>query len=173
MCLNTSRGLNKCLVYATAELRMRFVATQNRFKAPSPHPTPPPVFAGFFFFFTDRSKAVFLLWCTISVNVCVLYMSWCFLFLDGRWANFGGRNCPFCFLLVVFLLWCRCFKCVLLSPWCLGRKVLGNCIDSWSLPSFLLNRFAIEAAAILYTVLRRQNGLQLLKFCLNFIFLGK
>ena len=37
----------------------------------------------------------------------------------------------------MFWLWCRCFKCVLLSLWCLGRKVLGNCIDSWTLLSFL------------------------------------
>ena len=56
----------------------------------------------------------------------------------NRFANFGERNRPFDFLLVVFWLWCRCFKCVLLSLWCLGRKVLDNCIGSWSLPSFLL-----------------------------------
>ena len=40
------------------------------------------------------------------------------------------RNCPSGFLLVVFSLWCRYFKYVLLSFWCLGRRVLGNCIDS-------------------------------------------
>ena len=47
-------------------------------------------------------------------------------------------DCPFGFLLVVFKLWCRCFKCVLLFLWCLGQTVLSNCIDSWLLPSFLL-----------------------------------
>ena len=50
--------------------------------------------------------------------------------LDSRLVIFGDRNCPFGFLLVVFWLWCRCFKCVLLSLWCLGRRELGNCIDS-------------------------------------------
>ena len=51
---------------------------------------------------------------------------------------FFDHNCPFNFLLVVFWLWCRSFKCVILSHHCLVRKVLGNCIDSWSLPSLLL-----------------------------------
>ena len=40
----------------------------------------------------------------------------------------------------MFWLRCRCFKCVFLSLWCLGRKVLGNCIDSWLLHSFLFIR---------------------------------
>ena len=41
------------------------------------------------------------------------------------------------FCLMIFRLWFRCFECVLLSLLCLGLNVLGNCIDSWSLPSFL------------------------------------
>ena len=57
--------------------------------------------------------------------------------LDSSLANFWERNCPFGCLLVVFWLWCRCFKCVLLFVWWLGRKVLSNCIESWSLPFFL------------------------------------
>ena len=35
--------------------------------------------------------------------------------------NFG-RNYPFGFLLEVFWFRCRCFKCVLLSLWCLGKE---------------------------------------------------
>ena len=38
-----------------------------------------------------------------------------FFILDSRFANFWERNCSFGFLLIVFLLWCRCFKCALLS----------------------------------------------------------
>ena len=53
-----------------------------------------------------------------------------FFILDSCLANFWERNCPFGFLLVMFLLWCRCFKCVLLSLCFLGRTVLGNCIES-------------------------------------------
>ena len=53
-------------------------------------------------------------------------------------AIFGEINCPFGCLLVMFWFWCRCFKCVLLPVKCLRRKVWGNCIDYWSLPSFLL-----------------------------------
>ena len=47
---------------------------------------------------------------------------------------FWGKKLYFCtfgFLHVVFWLWCRCSKCVLFSLWCLGRKVFGDCIDSW------------------------------------------
>ena len=50
--------------------------------------------------------------------------------LDSRLANFGEKNCPFSFLLVVFRVWYRCVKCVLLSLWGLERNVLGDCIDS-------------------------------------------
>ena len=57
-------------------------------------------------------------------------MSW--WILNSRLANFWERNLPFVFLLVVFWLWCRCFKCVLLSLWYLGRKMFGNYIDYWS-----------------------------------------
>ena len=59
------------------------------------------------------------------------------LILNSYLINFWERHCLFGCLLVVFWLWCRCFKCVLLSLWCFGRKVSYNCIDSWSLPSFL------------------------------------
>ena len=73
---------------------------------------------------------------TISITVFVCPGE--FFILNSRLANFWERNCPFGFLFVVFWLWCRCFKYVLLSLWWLGRRVLGHCIDSWSLPSFLL-----------------------------------
>ena len=58
--------------------------------------------------------------------------------LESCLASFFERNSPFSFLLVVFWLWCCCFKYVL-SLWCLWRKVVGNCIHSWSLPSFLFD----------------------------------
>ena len=95
-----------------------------------PHPRPSKDF-------TDRSKAMLLLWFTTSVIVCLcMYVRVKFLF----WiAVLPFRICPFGFLLVVFWL-CRCFKCVLFYLRCLGRNVSGNCIDSWSLPSFLLSK---------------------------------
>ena len=86
--------------------------------------------------FTDRSNVVLLLWFTISVIVCLcMYVLVISFILDSRLAYFWINNCPFGLLLVVFWLWCRYFKCTLLSLWCLGRKLLGNCIDSWSLLS--------------------------------------
>ena len=60
-----------------------------------------------------------------------------FLFWIAVWPVVWERNCPFGFLLEVFWLWCLCFKCVIFSLCCLRRGVLDNCIDSWSLPSFL------------------------------------
>ena len=60
-----------------------------------------------------------------------------FLFWTAIWPIIWERNCPFGFLLVEFWLWCRRFKSIFLSLWCLEQKVLGNCFDSWSLPSFL------------------------------------
>ena len=56
----------------------------------------------------------------------------------------GERNRPFGFLFVVFWLWCCCFMYKLLSLWCLGWKVLVNCIDYWSLPSFLFNANSVD-----------------------------
>ena len=58
-------------------------------------------------------------------------------------------------------LWCRCFKCVLLSLWCLGRKVFGNCIDSSPLPSFLFK--AVNTSLYKNSTLRRLNGRLLIK----------
>ena len=84
--------------------------------------------------FTDRSKAVLLLWFPISVIVHCMSLQVCpgeIFILD--------RNHPLGFLLVVFWLWCRGFKCVSLSLWFLGQKVFGNCIDSRSLSSFLFD----------------------------------
>ena len=46
--------------------------------------------------------------------------------LDSRIAKFWERNCPFGFSACSVLI----DKYVLLSLWCLGRKVLDNCIDS-------------------------------------------
>ena len=77
--------------------------------------------------------------CLLSLYVLACTSWWVFI-LDSRLANCWERDYPFGFLLVVFWLWCHCFKCVLLSLWCLGRKVSDNYIDSWSLPSFLFKQ---------------------------------
>ena len=61
----------------------------------------------------------------MSLHVCLGI----FFVLDSRLATFG-KNRPFGFLLVVFWLWCRYFKCVLFPFGVLERKMLGNCIDS-------------------------------------------
>ena len=78
-----------------------------------------------------------LLWFTNSVTICLCtYVLENFLFWIAPFGYLLGKKLSFGFLLGVFWLWCRCFECVLLSLWCLGRKLLGNCIDSWSLPYF-------------------------------------
>ena len=73
------------VLYTTAELRARAVATLNRFKPPSN-------------VFTDRSKAVLLLWFTISVIVCLHVCSGVIFILDSHLDKIWERS----FLLVVF-----------------------------------------------------------------------
>ena len=41
---------------------------------------------------------------------------------DTRLAIFWGENCSIGFLHVGFLVWCRCFKCILLSLWMEGVR---------------------------------------------------
>ena len=88
--------------------------------------------------FTDRSKAVFLLWFTISIILCLcMFVFVQSLFWIAVWSLFGKK----------LLFWhsaCNddCAAVTLSASFfpfgVLERKVLGNCIDSWSLPSFQL-----------------------------------
>ena len=71
---------------------------------------------------------------TSSSNVCVAYI---FFVLNSHLATLWESNCPFGFLLVMFPLGSSYFVFVFLSLWCLWWEVWDNCIDPWSLPSFL------------------------------------
>ena len=92
---------------------------------------------------TGGAIAVIYYFChCMSLHICPgdnFILGSCFFFFL---LFFFGKKLPFGFLLVVFWLWCRCFVRTF-SPWCLGRKVLGNCIESWSLPSFLFKWYLI------------------------------
>ena len=110
-------------------------------QAPPPSSTRPPPHPSEIFF-TDRSKAVLLSWfifVIVRLWMCVSLTSFCF----------GKSNCPFGFLLVMFPLGSNYFVFVFLSLWCLWWEVWDNCIDSWSLPSFLFcvvcSSWSIEA----------------------------
>ena len=61
----------------------------------------------------------------MSLHVCLVDL---FLFSIAVWPLVWDRNGPFGILFVVFWLWCRCFKCVLLSLWCLERKQVNICM---------------------------------------------
>ena len=83
-------------------------------------------------YFTDCSKVVFLLWIiyVISVLFCYAFMHVCLMpcgHLLGKGRPLGSR------------LWCLIVT-LSLSQWYLGSGVVLDCIDSWSLPSFLLNQ---------------------------------
>ena len=84
---------------------------------PSPTPSHQPVI--FWLIVPKRCFCYGLLYLSLYVFAC---MSWWNIFLDSRLAIFGGRNCSFGYLLVVFWLWCRYFKCVLLSFRFLGTE---------------------------------------------------
>ena len=79
----------------------------------------------FYWPFQGVAPAVVYYFCHfMSLHVCLGEK----IILDSRLANVWERNCPSGFLLVMVWLWCRCFKCVFFSPWCLGTEILGNCI---------------------------------------------
>ena len=50
---------------------------------------------------------------------------------------FFGKKLSFWLSACSVWLWCRYFKCVLFPIGVLELKMLGNCIEFWSLPSFL------------------------------------
>ena len=84
--------------------------------------------------FQGGSFVMVYFWYSSSLNVYVAYI---FFVLDSHLATLWESNCPFGFLLVMFPLGSSYFVVVFLSLWCLWWEVLDNCIDSWSLPSFL------------------------------------
>ena len=81
-------------------------------------------------YFTDCSKAVLLLWIiyVIPVLFCYAFMHVCLLMPCGHLLGKGWH-------LVSFVM----SNCdVVISHWYPGSGVVLDCIDSWSLPSFLL-----------------------------------
>ena len=128
---NPSRALSKCSCVYHGKTKDEGYGHVKSIQVPPP---PPLMFC---WPFQGGTSAVVYYFCHyMYLHVCPSEM----LILDSRLASFWERNWPFGFLLVVFWLWCRCFRCVLLSIWCLVRKVLGNCINCiniWLLPSRL------------------------------------
>ena len=104
-------------------------------------------------FFTDRPKAVRLLWIiyAISVLLCYVFMHVRLLMpcghLLGKGWHLGSR------------LWCLNVT-LSLSRWYRGSGLMLDCIDSWSLPSFLLSKFYQR-----YSELIVQYKLDLKLFC--------
>ena len=81
-------------------------------------------------YFTDQSKAVLLLWIIHVIScVCYAFVRVCLLMPSGRRL---GNGWP-----LGSRLWCLIVS-LLLSHWYFGSGVVLDCIDSWSLPSFLL-----------------------------------
>ena len=67
----------------------------------------------------------------MSLHVCPGDCVFLYIYILGSLsANKLKTNCPFGILLVVFSVRCLFLNWVLLSLWCLGRSVLGNCTDS-------------------------------------------
>ena len=109
---NPSRGLNRCLVYTTAELRASVVATLS---TPLPSPLQE---EGFYWPFQDCFCSGLLF---LYFGLC-MYVLVIFFILDSRLCVFFFfGSCPFGSLLVVF--WsCLCFKCVLFPFGVLGER---------------------------------------------------
>ena len=111
----------------------------------------PPIPVIFLLTIPRRCFCCGLLFLSLYVFAC---MPWWTFILDNRFANLG-KKLSFWLSAFEFWLWCRCFKCVIPFLCCFWRKVLGNCIGSWSSPSFLLWKFQKK---------KKQN---LLKICLQ------
>ena len=82
--------------------------------------------------FTDRSKAVLLLWIIYVISQSCIWNAFvrvCLLILCGHLLGKGWPR--------GFRLWCLTVK-LSLSHWYHGSDVVLDCSDSWSLPSFLL-----------------------------------
>ena len=100
----------------------------------APFPPPPPKWNTFHWPFQGGSSVMVYFCYSSSLNVCVVYI---FFVLDSHLATLWESNCPFGFLLVMFQLGSSYFVFVFLFLWCLWWEVWDDCIDSWSLPSFL------------------------------------
>ena len=82
-----------------------------------------------------EEKANLSAFCTFVRFALVWFVCFLFLLVSGKGSGLWLWH-SMDFSLTLFGLWCRCFKCVFLSLWYVGRKVLGNYIYSLSLPSF-------------------------------------
>ena len=83
-------------------------------------------------YFTDRSKAVLLLWIFyvfVLSCVCYVFVRVCLYVLCGPLL---GKGWP-----IGFRLWCLSVS-MSLSQWYPGSYVVLDCIDSWSLHPYLL-----------------------------------
>ena len=90
--------------------------------------------------FVDHS-CYFCIVCYAFVRVCLLMPCGHLL---GKGRPLGSR------------LWCLIVS-LLLSHWYLGSSVVLDCIDSWSLPSFLLSYISIPVTVLLYCQLQTKD----------------
>ena len=104
--------------WSTSELRVR-LAPLNRFKPSSK------------IFFSDRSKAVLLLWIFYICSVLCLLCLCVRLFICALWSPAGKG-------LTSWLLFVVSSVSLSLSHWYPGSGVVLDCIDSWSLHPYLL-----------------------------------
>ena len=81
-------------------------------------------------YLTDRSQAVLLLWIIYVISVLLLLCFCAHLFIDALWSPAGKGP-------LGSRLW-RLIVKLSLSHWYPVSGVVLDCIDSWSLPSFLL-----------------------------------
>ena len=105
---------NKLVTWSTSELRVRMVPW-NMFQLSSNY-------------FTDRSKAVLLLWILSVICVLFVFVILSCLFLAALWSPAGKGPAD------LLVLLCMIISCVL-SLFCPLSGVVRYCIDYWSLPS--------------------------------------
>ena len=147
------RGLsctpNIYVSWSTSELRVR-LALWNRFKTSSKY-------------FTDRSKAVLLLWIIYVFLPCICY-AFVLVCLNVSCGHLLGKGWS-----LGSRLWCLTVS-LSLSHWYPGSGVVLDCIESWSLHPFLLSRYysGFEKKIYLVTLFRNLSAPPKLDYsCVN------
>ena len=98
------------------------------------------------FYFTDRSKAVLLLWIFyVFVLSCVCYVFVC-VCLYVLYCHQLGKGWP-----LSSRLWCLTVS-LSLSHWYPGSGVVLDCIDSWSLHPYLLFLLSIMTSNVYFLI---------------------
>ena len=86
--------------------------------------------------YSDRSKAVLLLWFLLIVHFLLVFEYLLIMFMIAWWTSAGKVLTSWLSACAMFSICCLDCLCSF-AVWCLGKDVEFDCIGSWSLPFHL------------------------------------